>query len=313
MPPSLLFGTSTLGLLDREADDPDDMICEVFETPGFTGFDTSPHYGDAETTLGEILTRDDIRKTYPRSSYHIMAKGGRWGTPHVDWSVKHVKQGLRETLHNLQTEYVDTYLLQDVEYGSSSQWKNELPDTLEYLAILRRSGILRRIGFTCHPLSTVRKLFDTIPSASLLVDTVFCYGHTTLINTLINTTTGIAASPSSLHTLYQGSNHIPSHVQLIDGAPYAMGLLQGRSNVIHSYAKPPPVVQRYGSDWSAFVQQWDQRLQARHKRTLAEVAMDYTFNCTPASKVVVGAQSVREIAMIGRAWRAVELREWEHL
>jgi aryl-alcohol dehydrogenase-like predicted oxidoreductase len=76
-------------------------------------------------------------------------------------------------------------------------------------------------------------------------------------------------------------------------------------------ATPSTFARDLGNAWPTYVHEWDARLRARDGRSLAELAVDYTVSRTVASGVVVGAASVAEVAMATRAWRGVELREWE--
>jgi aryl-alcohol dehydrogenase-like predicted oxidoreductase len=80
---------------------------------------------------------------------------------------------------------------------------------------------------------------------------------------------------------------------------------------MHPMATPSTFVRDLGTGWPTYVRDWDARLRARDGRSLAELAVDYTVSRTVASGVIVGATSTAEVKMATRAWRGVELREWE--
>jgi aryl-alcohol dehydrogenase-like predicted oxidoreductase len=320
MPPPLYLGCAALGCLDRDSDDPELMVTAVLESPAYVGFDVASHHGDAETTLGDILHLPHVQTRFPRASYQLLARGGRVRDDgsRVSWKLEDIRDSLQETLTNLQTQYVDTYFLFDLEYAVSDQWKAELPQTLEYLAEQRRSGIVRRIGYACQPLETLPKLFRLLPQSRHMVDVVFCYGHTTMLHAMdANIRTELPDyrknTSSALSVLRDSKHAIPDHIQLLDGSPLALGQLRGRMQPIHPLAQASPFVQQAGSRWPKVVHEWNKRLYERDGRKLAELAIDYTLSRTIATGVIVGASAMAEIAMAIRAWKGVELREWEVL
>lgn len=85
---------------------------------GINAFDTSPYYFPSEFTLGNILTR--LRPEFPRSSYYITTKCGRYGPEkkHFDYSPERVDRSVRGSCHRLGTDYLDTALMHDTEFVS---------------------------------------------------------------------------------------------------------------------------------------------------------------------------------------------------
>lgn len=314
MPPPLYLGCAALGRLDRDADDPEALMTAALESPAYAGFDVAAHHGDAETALGDVLQLPHVRRVHPRASYELLARCGRDhdDAGRVSWDVDRVRTSLHATLANLRTAYVDTYFLFDLEYATPEQWRAELPATLEYLAAQRRCGVVRRIGLACYPRTTVRQVLRCVPAATMLVDTVLCYGHTTMLHALdASVDTAVTTTGCALDALCEGPDALPAHVRLLDGAPLALGQLRGRTWPLHPMATPSTFARDLGDAWPTYVHEWDARLRARDGRSLAELAVDYTVSRTVASGVVVGAASVAEVAMATRAWRGVEMREWE--
>ena len=310
MPPKILFGTAALGILDDQTDDPETLIYTALQTNSFCGFDTSPHYGDAESILGDVLQSSYIRKLVSRSDYMLTSKGGREGS-YVDWSINTIRDSLTQSLKKLKTEYLDAYFLHDLEYGNEAQWQKELIPTLQYLAHKRKQGVVRQIGLSCHPIETIVTLFKCLPEIRSYIDVIFCYGHNTILNTLEHDADHILTSPNPLEALY--TQGIPDHVRMVDGAPYAMGLLRGYKKPLHPFARTPFFVKQSGDQWPHYLHKWDTHLRIHHKRSLPEMAIDYTVSRTNAEAVVVGIQSVRELNMVDRAWNDVQMREWEML
>ncbi|KAJ2602381.1 hypothetical protein GGF39_000745 [Coemansia sp. RSA 1721] len=133
---------------------------------GMNLLDTSPYYNDSEQKLGQAL--DHLRHEFPRSSYHICTKLGRYGYSKTDfdYSAERVTQSVTESMRRLKTSYLDIVLCHDVEFVSIDQVVDQaLPRLFE----LKAQGLVKRVGL----LSTyIPKLRDngvaTIVSASPL-------------------------------------------------------------------------------------------------------------------------------------------------
>ena len=225
----------------------------------------------------------------------------------MSWHVDRVRTSLHATLANLRTAYVDTYFLFDLEYATPEQWRAELPATLEYLATQRRCGVVRRIGLACYPRTTVRQVLRCVPAATMLVDTVLCYGHTTMLHALdasIDTT--VTTTACALNALCEGPDALPAHVRLLDGAPLALGQLRGRTCPLHPMATPSTFARDLGD---AFPYARQGRLAAPRRRRWSSGGRLHRE--PDRQRASAGAASVAEMAMATRAWRGVELREWE--
>lgn len=85
---------------------------------GINAFDTSPYYFPSEFTLGNILAR--LEPEFPRSSYYITTKCGRYGpdAKHFDYSPEKVDSSIRASCHRLGTDYLDAALMHDPEFVS---------------------------------------------------------------------------------------------------------------------------------------------------------------------------------------------------
>ncbi|CDS00177.1 related to ARA2-NAD-dependent arabinose dehydrogenase [Sporisorium scitamineum] len=83
---------------------------------GINAFDTSPYYFPSEFTLGNILRR--LRPEFPRESYFIITKCGRYGPDkeHFNYSAEKIDSSVRGSCRRLGTEYLDVALTHDAEF-----------------------------------------------------------------------------------------------------------------------------------------------------------------------------------------------------
>ena len=83
---------------------------------GINVFDTSPYYGASEFVLGDAL--EAVRDEFPRSSYYIQTKVGRYGltAKDFDYSAERVTNSVKESMRRLHTDYLDLVLCHDVEF-----------------------------------------------------------------------------------------------------------------------------------------------------------------------------------------------------
>jgi predicted aldo/keto reductase-like oxidoreductase len=109
---------------------------------GVNMYDTSPAYcqGQSEAATGEAL------KKYPRESYYLSTKLSNFSNYSREASIAMYQQSLKE----LQTEYLDIYLLHAV--GDMRQFQQRFVDNgmIEYLKAEREAGRIRRLGFSFH-------------------------------------------------------------------------------------------------------------------------------------------------------------------
>lgn len=109
---------------------------------GINYFDTADLYnnGQNEVIIGELL------KPYRNEVYIATKVGNRWKENGEGWywdaSKEHIVNGLKESLHRLQTDYVDLYQL----HGGTidDQW-DEIIDTFESL---KKEGVIREYGIS---------------------------------------------------------------------------------------------------------------------------------------------------------------------
>ncbi|KAG8968093.1 hypothetical protein FRC03_008653 [Tulasnella sp. 419] len=192
--PALVFGAAALSTIYTQQ--------ETLESPvplrtvrlalryGINAFDTSPWYGASEIILGSILKA--LEREFPRSSYQLMTKCGRYGPNREDWDYapSTVRRSIQRSLKRLNTDYLDTVYMHDVEfvgtpvYPSSwdkgagnvtlaltdptvaRQWglgegdeakmwgdgDQAVLDAIAELRKLKNEGVIKRIGISGYPL-----------------------------------------------------------------------------------------------------------------------------------------------------------------
>lgn len=122
---------------------------------GVNYFDTSPVYmrGFSEKSTGEALAR------HPRSSYYIATKLSNFSNWERDNSIKMYRQ----SFVNLQTDYIDYYLLHSVGNGGRQMFDDRYINNgmMDFLVEERKAGRIRNLGFSFHG---TREVFDYVLS-----------------------------------------------------------------------------------------------------------------------------------------------------
>ena len=124
-----------------------DSVNELVERAiegGVNYFDTSPVYlqGQSEAAAGIALSR------HPRNSYYLATKlSNQSGDPSFERSV----QMYRDSFKNLQTDYIDYYLIHIVRDGDD--WRRRAVDNgmMDFLLREREAGRIRNLGLSVHP------------------------------------------------------------------------------------------------------------------------------------------------------------------
>ncbi len=111
---------------------------------GMNYFDTAPVYlqGQSESAVGKALKR------HPRENYFIATKLSNFS----NWTRENSIAMYKASLKNLQTEYIDYYLLHSLGGGGIEQFNKRFVDNgvLDYLMDERRAGRIRNLGFSFH-------------------------------------------------------------------------------------------------------------------------------------------------------------------
>ncbi|KAG2013460.1 D-arabinose dehydrogenase [Coprinopsis cinerea AmutBmut pab1-1] len=182
---------------------------------GIRAFDTSVYYGPSEIVLGSIL--EALRDEFPRSTYRLMTKCGRYGLSDFDYDPNTIRQSVKRSLERLKTSYLDVVYLHDVEFvcdpvapqPSGNVASSLLEDAGVYglapgdegkirgdgdrkvlsafaeLQKLKDEGLVKQIGITGYPLPTLLRLALLILHNPPYkpIDILLSYSHLCLQNT----------------------------------------------------------------------------------------------------------------------------------
>ncbi len=111
---------------------------------GVNYFDTAPVYlqGQSETATGIALKR------HPRESYYIATKLSNFS----NWTRENSIAMYKASLKNLQTEYIDYYLLHSLGGGGIEHFKARFVENgmMDFLMEERKAGRIRNLGFSFH-------------------------------------------------------------------------------------------------------------------------------------------------------------------
>ncbi|KAG5644923.1 hypothetical protein DXG03_007388 [Asterophora parasitica] len=281
---------------------------------GIRAFDTSVYYGPSEIVLGNALQA--VKDEFPRSSYKLITKCGRFGRSDFDYSPSRIRESVKRSLERLQTDYLDVVFLHDVEFVStpvaprttgnnlsalaeesaaygladgeeSKVWGEGDQKVLDAYAELRKlqeEGLVKHIGITGYPLPTLLRLalliLHTAPFKP--VDVLLSYAHLSLQNG-----TFAQYAPQLRERAKVG--------QLLAASPFSMGLL----------TPSPPSWHPAPAELSAAVRQasnvWPQGLP--------DLALGYAIRNTNIHKdvpVVAGFSKPEEVHECVRVWRELQ-------
>ncbi|KAJ2848199.1 hypothetical protein IWW36_003441 [Coemansia brasiliensis] len=134
--------------------------------------DTSPYYGDSEVKLGNALL--EIQSEFPRSSYQICTKLGRYGyhKADFDYSAARVIASVHTSMQRLHTSYLDIVLCHDVEFVD---FKQIIDETLPQLFELKQQGIVRKVGISGYPLNVLLDIAETQQKRGYPLDVCLTY------------------------------------------------------------------------------------------------------------------------------------------
>ncbi|KAF8974704.1 NADP-dependent oxidoreductase domain-containing protein [Flammula alnicola] len=211
---------------------------------GIRAFDTSVYYGPSEIVLGDVLHA--LRDEFPRSSYKLMTKCGRYGVSSFDYSPATIRESVKRSLDRLKTDYLDAVYLHDVEFVSTTvsprttgnhasalkddaaaygladgdeakvrgEGDQKILDAFHELQELQNEGLINNIGITGFPLPTLLRLailiLHTPPYKPL--DVLLSYSHLCLQNSTL-----VEFIPHFYQRAKVG--------QLVAASPLSMGLL----------------------------------------------------------------------------------------
>jgi len=322
--PPLVFGAATLShhYNDLHSFLHSDVPLRVVRLAlryGISAFDTSPYYGSSEVALGQILAA--LEPEYPRSSYKLMTKCGRYGfhKSEFDYSPETIRASISRSLERLHTEYLDVAYLHDVEFVASPVYPEErsgnpqdaltsssgawgldevarqrihgagdqiILDALAELFKLKREGKVKAVGITGYSLPVLLRLATLATAQPSLepVDIILTFCHLTLQN-------------SSLRTYLPLLKEWGKVSQIVAASPLSMGLLTPSPPTWH----PAPEAMLKGS-------QEAEELCKTEGTGLAAVALHHSLHSSQKlgnepMPVVIGLSQLREVHELMEAFQ----------
>jgi L-galactose dehydrogenase len=208
----LSFGASALGGVYGPVDEATGI--QAVHTAldlGINYFDVAPAYGGtvAETVLGKAL------KGISRDRYYLSTKVGKYthpggyGDDTLDYSRARIRASLEESARRLGTDYFDLLHLHDFEYQQRRHTEWALSEGVATLLELKQEGRIGNVSFGIYPMDLWQRIFSTLPADAGLV-----HNHYTL-----NDTRALELLPLAKQ----------KGIGIINGSPFASGLLSGRN------------------------------------------------------------------------------------
>ncbi|OSD01811.1 Aldo/keto reductase [Trametes coccinea BRFM310] len=321
--PEIVFGAATFSTIYNDesvmTSDIPVRTARLALRYGINAFDTSPYYGTSEIILGAALKV--LEPAFPRSSYKLMTKCGRYGPnpSDFDYSPATIRSSIKRSLERLHTDYLDTVYLHDVEfvctpvgpsfgnhllsltnkqteYGLAAGQEGKIwgegdqiiLDAVAELRKLQDEGVVKHVGISGYPLSTLLRLallvLHTPPYKPL--DVLLSYSHSNLQNC----------------TITEFAQHFRTRAkisQLLTASPLNMGLLTPRLPPWHP-ATPEMKQAAQRADKLCADEQWE--------GGLPNVAVGYGFRKANELDLpmVVGFSNPKEVHESVRVWREIK-------
>lgn len=256
----LVFGAGSFNTIYGSESDLGDVTATLrraFEL-GFKAVDTSAYYMNSESILGEAL------KAFPRESYFLTTKAGRWETNEFDYSQEGINRSVERSLKRLHTDYLDLLLIHDVEFQSETQALTAIKAAFS----LREKGVVRYVGFSGYPLPYIVHLCQLVTETlKKSVDAILSYCNLTLQNNLL--------------LKYHSELRVPV---VFNASPLSMSLLSSR----------PTLSFHPASDELKARAEEVAKLTSEYGIELADLAEQYSFREWDGP-TVVGLRSVAEV------------------
>ena len=207
----LSFGASSLGGVFHPVKEAEGIAAVHAALDfGINYFDVAPAYGGtlAECVLGKAL------KGVPRSRYYLSTKVGKYTAPgsygddKLDYSRQRIRASIEESAARLGVEYFDLVHIHDIEYQGRMHTEWALREGYGAVCELKREGRIGGVSFGIYPLDLWKRILSSLDIDAGLVHNHYCLNDTGLLDLL---------------PMARARN-----VGIINGSPFASGLLTGR-------------------------------------------------------------------------------------
>ncbi|KAG0145296.1 hypothetical protein CROQUDRAFT_658872 [Cronartium quercuum f. sp. fusiforme G11] len=306
-----------------ESEVPEQTLLRALRSGLCNAIDTSPYYGNSQTILGSILSKPHVRAEFPRSSYHLLTKCGRYGArvQDFDYSSVRLRQSVNESCELMQTSYLDVVYLHDVEFvaesvgdanagGQAEFTTNDeilsrrglaadqvkvcwgpgdqvIIEAVKTLFELKAEGKIKKVGISGYPLPTLLRLSRLISvTLERPLDFLMSYAHHTLQND---------ALVSFVPAFRQAGVR-----QIVNASPLSMGLL--RDVGPQDWHPAPPELRAASTEASRVCKEI-------YQTTLERVSLGFGFggfdleptHCANRT-VVIGCGNVQEVDESMTVW-----------
>jgi L-galactose dehydrogenase len=225
---------------------------------GINFFDSSPYYG---ITLSEERLGDALYGK--RQKVILSTKCGRYGLADFDFSAKRIAASIDESLKRMKTDYLDLFLVHDVEFGDFRQIVDE---TIPAVRRIQQQGKARFVGVTGYPLKMLMRIALQTP-----VDSILSYCHCNLLcNDMDLELTPFARS---------------NGIGLINASGLHMGILTERG--APDWHPAPANVKEAGRKAAEICR--------RHNRDISRVAVRFCLDHPSVSTTLVGMSNEDEV------------------
>lgn len=125
---------------------------------GVNYFDTAPAYGQSEVAMGIALSR------HPRESYLLATKMSNMAFgPGAEPTLDAAQQMFERSLSNLQTDYIDFFLLHNLSDDSAFMTRFINNGVLDYIVEQQAAGRIKHLGFSFHGSNSALKDILDLP------------------------------------------------------------------------------------------------------------------------------------------------------
>ncbi|CAB4385070.1 Aldo/keto reductase [Rhizophagus irregularis] len=267
--PEITFGAGVFsGRYNHiEKDWPLLSVRRAFEL-GINAFDTSPYYGDSEKILGSAFHA--LQEEFPRSSYYIFTKVGRYGPKNFDYTAKRIQESVKESCRRLCTDYLNVVYAHDVEFVNFEDVVEE-GGALPELFKLKEQGKIRYVGISGYPLDVLLKIARFQYERDQPIDAILSYSHYCLHN--------IKLVDYIQEFKYVGVQYI------MNASPLSMGLLR---NSEPPEWHPASTGLRHAVTQSAV-------LAARNNLNISKLALQFALDYDDITSTVIGLSNPSEV------------------
>ncbi|KAH9816089.1 NADP-dependent oxidoreductase domain-containing protein [Melampsora americana] len=236
---SIIFGAATFSESYNDSNQlkseiPEKTLLKALRS-GINAIDTSPYYFGSESILGKILSKPEIQLEFPRHTYHLLTKCGRYGPKlkDFDYTPNRIRHSIEESCKLMYTSYLDVVYLHDIEFiaeevkdlnllthqsilehqiESLGKGDEIILEAIQTLFQLKQEGKIKKVGISGYPLPTLLRISQLINfKLRKPLDILMSYSHYNLQNRSLL---------SFLPLFHQSGIH-----QIINASPFSMGLL----------------------------------------------------------------------------------------